>query len=220
MATDSGRYSAKVPLQLRCGKCHEPNTLKIHLNQSSFDWTCPACRYTHSGFFGLDVTIGVLLLEKSRNELLQEKDYPMAVVFAAMAFESELSRLFGKWKEIECNMSGKTFQREKCESELRNFISIDRKIEGISQFLVGSGIDDFVRSRPELEGQIARNFKSVRVGSLAADFQKQLFWPRNSVLHWGDAKYSYEDAARCFTFAELGLRIHREMDSHRRASLP
>jgi hypothetical protein len=143
----------------------------------------------------------------------------MAVVFAAMAFESELSQLFGKWKEIECIMPGTTFHREECESELRNFVSIDRKIEGVSQFLVGSGIDDFVRSRPELEGQISRNFKSVRVGSLAADFQKQLFWPRNSVLHWGGARYSYEDAARCFTFAELGLQILREMDRHRRASL-
>jgi len=161
-----------------------------------------------------------MLLEKSRNELLQEKDYPMAIVFAAMAVESELSRLYGKWKEIECIMPGREFNREECETELRSFISIDRKIEGVSKFLVGSGIDDFVGSRPELEERASKYFRSVRVGSLASDFQKQLFWPRNSVLHWGDVKYSYDDAAKCFTFAELGLHIFRAMDGHRRATLP
>ena len=83
-----------------------------------------------------------------------------------------------------------------------------------------SGIDDFVRSKPELEAHISSSFQSVRVGHLAEDFQRHLFWPRNSVLHWGDAKFSYEDAAKCFSIAELGLRILREIDAHRRVSLP
>src|SRR5579859_2624825 len=79
----SQKFSAKIPLQLRCDKCKEPFTLKIHLNQTSFDWTCPKCGFVHVSFLGLDVTIGYLLREKSRHELLQEKDYPMAIVFAA-----------------------------------------------------------------------------------------------------------------------------------------
>ncbi len=220
MQQQSEKYSAKVPLQLRCDKCKEPFTLKIQLNQISFDWTCPKCGFVHVSFLGLDTTIGLLLREKSRHELLYEKDYPMAIVFAATAFESELSRLFGKWKEIECIMPGKIFDREECERELRGFITIDRRIEGVSQFLVGSGIDDFVKSRPALHTQISANFKSVRVGHLPADFQQHLFWPRNNVLHWGDAKYSYEDAAKCFNIADLGLLILREMDAHRRAGLP
>jgi len=218
--TESEKHSAKVPLQLGCDKCKEPFTLKIHLNQTSFDWTCPKCGFVHMGLLGLEVTIGVLLREKSRHELLQEKDYPMAIVFAATAFESELSRLFGKWKEIECIMPGRIFDREECERELRRFNTIDRKIEGVSQFLVGSGIDDFVKSRPPLNTHISANFTSIRVGHLPADFQQHLFWPRNSVLHWGDAKYSYKDAAKCFSIADLGLWILREMDLYRRASLP
>ncbi len=114
-------------------------------------------------------------------------------------------------------MPGKIFDREKCERELRGFTAIDRKIEGVSNFLVGSGIDDFVKSRPVLRDHITANFKSIRVGNLPADFQQHLFWPRNSVLHWGNARYSYEDAAKCFSFAELGLWILHEMDLHRRA---
>lgn len=220
MHTQSEKYSAKVPLLFRCDKCKEPFTQKIHLSQTSFDWTCPKCGFVHVSFLGLDTTIGLLLREKCRHELLQEKDYPMAIVFAAMAFESELSRLFGKWKEIECIMPGKIFDQDACERELRGFAAIDRKIDGVSQFLVSCGIDDFVKSRPPLHAHITANFKSIRVGHLPADFQQHLFRPRNSVLHWGDAKYSYEDAAKCFSIADLGLWILREMDLQRRAGLP
>jgi hypothetical protein len=219
VSADTEKYSAKVPLQLKCHNCKEPFTHKVHLGKTSFDWTCPTCGFKHPSFLGLDVTVGVLLLEKSRYELIQEKDFSMAVVFAAMAFESELSRLFLKWKEIECLTTGAELDREECERQLRDFKTIGRKIEEVSQFLVKSGIDDFVRSKTHLRDQISKGFKSIRVGTLAADIQRHLFWPRNEVLHWGDAKNSYEDAARCFSIANLGLIILREMDSDRRAML-
>jgi hypothetical protein len=219
MNPGTDKYSAKIPFAVKCHNCNQPFTHKFHLSETSFEWTCPKCGFEHPSFLGLDVTIGVLLLEKSRYELLQEKDFPMAVVFAAMAFESELSRLFLKWKEIDCLGRGVELDREECEVQLRDFKAINRKIEEISQFLVGAPIDDFVASKPNLRDTIATGFKSVRVGSLAADFQQHLFWPRNKVLHWGDAKNSYEEAARCFSIANLGLTILREMDSHRRTTL-
>ena len=219
MSAATDKYSAKIPFPVKCHSCNEPFTHKLHLSETSFDWTCPKCGFEHPSFLGVDVTIGVLLLEKSRYELLQEKDFPMAVVFAAMAFESELSRLFLKWKKIDCPGRRVELDREEYEVQLRDFKTISRKIEGISQFLVGATIDDFVASKPNLRGTIATGFKSIRVGSLAADFQEHLFWPRNKILHWGDVKNSYEDAARCFRIANLGLIILREMDSHRRTML-
>jgi hypothetical protein len=216
---DSKKYPAKVPLSLKCHNCKEPFTHRVHLGMNSFDWTCPKCGFEHPSFLGLDVTVGVLLLEKSRYELLQEKDFPMAVVFAAMAFESELSRLFLKWKEIECHAAGSDLDREQCERELRDLKTINRKIDEVSQLLVNSSMDDFVSSKKHLRDQISSGFKSIRVDTLVADFQKHLFWPRNKVLHWGDAKNSYEDAARSYSIANLGLIILREMDSDRRVKL-
>jgi len=219
VSADSEKYSAKVPLNLNCHNCKEPFTHKVHLGQTSFDWTCPKCGFEHPSFLGLDVTVGVLLLEKSRHELLQEKDFSMTVVFAAMAFESELSRLFLKWKEIEGLTTGAGLDREECERQLRDFKTINRKIEEVSQFLVNSGIDEFVSSKTDLRDQISTGFKSIRLGTLAADFQEHLFWPRNKVLHWGDAKNSYEDAAKAYSIANLGLMILRKMDSDRRMLL-
>lgn len=218
MSTESEKYAAKVPVQFSCRKCGEPANLKIHLSEGAFDWACPKCNLPHTGLFGLDVTVGVLLHEKSRHEILHEKDFAMAIVFSAMAFESELSRLFNKWKEIACIMPGIPFDREACERELRNFQTIGRKIDGVSQFVVRSGMDDFVRSRADLSASVAAS-RRLRVGHLPEDFQKHLFWPRNNVLHWGDAKYSYDEAAECFAIAGLGLSILRAMDYYRR-SLP
>ena len=143
----------------------------------------------------------------------------MAIVLAAMAFDSELSRLFGKWKRIDAMKANKGFDREECEKELRNFKTINRKIEQVSRLLVNKGIDEFVSACPELQDAISIRFQSIRIGSLAEDFKRHLFWPRNKVLHWGDAKHSYEDAARCYSLANMGLQILREMDQERREYL-
>lgn len=161
----------------------------------------------------------MLLLVKSRHEIIDEEDFSMGIVFAAMAFESELSRLFFKWKDIECGGAGMQLDREQCEEQLRNFKTISGRIEGVSRYLVGCGIDDFVSARAHLRDPISTGFKSIRVGSLAADFQQHLFWPRNKVLHWGDAKNSYEDAAKCYSIANQGLTILRAMDLDRRTTL-
>jgi len=78
---------------------------------------------------------------------------------------------------------------------------------------------DFVTSKTHLREQISKGFTSIKIGSLAADFQGHLFWPRNRVPHWGDAKNSYQDAAKCYSIANLGLTILREMDLERRKIL-
>ncbi len=89
-AADSGpvnsaseKYAGKVPLQLKCSKCGEPASIKIHLDATTFDWTCPKCGSQHQSLFGLDVTIGFLILdERSRYELCIEQDSSMSVRFA------------------------------------------------------------------------------------------------------------------------------------------
>lgn len=219
MSTDSEKFSLKIPLALKCSKCEEPASPKIHLDQTSYDWTCPRCGFVHPSFVGLDVTIGFLLLERSRYELITEKDFSMSIVMSATAFESELSRLFGKWKQIDALRADQGFDGEACEKELRDFGNIDRKIDRVSQFLVNKGIDVFVSGCAELSEPISTRFQSMRLGSLAKDLQKHLFWPRNQILHWGDAQNSYEDAAVCYSLANMGLLILRKMDEERRKQL-
>jgi hypothetical protein len=213
------KVAVKVPLPLKCSGCGEMASIKIHLDNTTFDWTCPKCGFFHPSFLGLDLTIGFLILLKSRHEIISERDFSMAIVLAAMAFESQLSYLFGKWSAIDASKAGRNFDRTRCESEMRKFGTVDRKIAEVSKLLVGKGIDEFVSAYPDLHQAITNDFKSIRLGFLARDFQEHLFWPRNAILHWGDAKNSLEDASRCYSFANLGLLILQKMDEQRRLSL-
>src|SRR5260370_131926 len=185
MSTDSEKFSLKIPLALKCSKCKEPASPKIHLDQTSFDWTCPKCGFVHPSLFGLDVTIGFLLLERSRYELITDKDFSMSIVMSAMAFEAELSRLFGKCKQIDALRADQDFDREACEKELRDFGNIDRKIDKVSQFLVNKGIDVFVSGCAELSDPISTRFQSIRLGSLTKDFHKNWISPRTQILYRG-----------------------------------
>src|SRR5487761_568897 len=43
---------------------------------------------------------------------------------------------------------------------------------------------------------IGEGFPSLHQGSLATNFQRAVFWPRNKVLHHGTASHTRDDAAR------------------------
>jgi hypothetical protein len=101
MSNDSEKFSLKVPLPLQCTQCSAPETVRIHLDTDSFEWTCPKCGFEHPSFLAYELTIGWRLLLRSRYEINSEKDFAMGIVMAAMAFEAELSRLFVKWKMID-----------------------------------------------------------------------------------------------------------------------
>jgi hypothetical protein len=209
----SEKFAVQVRWQLKCSGCGEPASIRIRLDETSFDWTCPKCNRVHPTFLG-SFTVGVLLLEKSWYELKVEKDFSMAIVFAAMAFESQLSYLFGKWRSIDTGEAGEEF-RAQCEREMRDFKTIDRRIAEVSNLLVGQGMDEFVSALPDLRETITTRLTSLRLGSLPNDFQKHLFWQRNAILHWGDKKHSYEDAAQCWSLADFGLWILQRMDEAR-----
>jgi len=87
------------------------------LTRRQSEWAFENCGSENSGFFDPDVTIGVLLLERSGHEFRAERDYSMGIIMAAMALDTELSRLFGKWKEIDANRAGLPFDREAIDQQ-------------------------------------------------------------------------------------------------------
>lgn len=209
----------KIPLHLECSQCHHPAIVKLHLDSTSFDWTCDNCGQYHPSFFGLEVTVGFLLLERSRYELVDEQDFSMSIVLSAMALDAELSRLFRKWTTIEELRANRDLDEEKCETLLRRFKTSKEKITEVSELLYPGGIEAFVGASTDWSRTISEGFPSLRLGSLASDFQRALFWPRNRILHGGYAKHTEEDAKKCFSIAWLGLRILQNMDHEKRQTL-
>ena len=209
-----------IPLQLKCPSCGALRTQRVHLSDPSADFTCSQCGNTCYGVPDLDVTVGVLILARSWYELEIEKDYDMAIVLAATALDCELSWLYCKWKKIDALGVGTGFSVEACEDELRRLGNVADKIEGVSEMLYQGGIERFVADSASWRDTVNDGFSSLHSGSLAKDFQESIFWPRNRVLHQGQANHTAKDAERCYSIAELGIQISKDMDKARRGADP
>ncbi len=209
----------KIPLRLPCQNCGATDPVDIHLDDDSPDWVCQCCGKENSGFFELEFTIGYKILARSEWEHNARKDYSMSIILSAMAFECELSRLFNKWTHISALTSEQDrVNDEEIETMLRKYASIRERIEAVGKLLDPRGLDDFVRSSARLRETIESGFPSLHIGSLAQDFQRTLFWPRNRILHTGYTGYTQEDSARCHSIARLALGILHDMDLARRTS--
>lgn len=208
-----------IPRRLMCPNCGTPLMHRVHLNNPSLRFTCTECGQTWHEVPGLGQTVGVLILDRSGYELEIEKDYDMAIVLAAAALDCELSLLYCKWKGIEANRAGASFTPEVCEEELRSLANIVNKIKKVSGMMYQGGIEAFVGSSTEWSATIKSRFPSLHIGSLEIDFQKIVFRPRNRVLHQGYADHTEEDASKCYSIAELGIRILKDMDKLRAEGL-
>lgn len=206
-------------LSIACQSCRAMRQVPLHLNEDSFDWTCEACGNTNYGFFGLEFTIGYRILLRSEHEFRVVQDYSMSIALSATAFECELSRLFRKWTQIAALREGGLPEDSAIDEMLRKHRTIRDKIEEVGRLLDSRGIDEFARSSTALRNAIENDFPSLHLGSLAEDFQKTLFWPRNRILHTGHTKYEEADAVRCYNIARFGLHLLREMDIARRETV-
>lgn len=206
----------KIPLLLTCNNCSQERYVDIDLVDSSYDWGCE-CGEKNLAFFSGNLTIGVRLLFRSKYECLEKKDYSLSIVFSATAMECELSRLFFKWREIEALNNGSEDNDEEFEGTLRNLGNIDKKIEKIAKMMDSRGIIRFVRETLFLREMIEKGFPSLCIDDLAKGFQKNLFWPRNKILHLGNSLFGLEDAIKCFNISTLGIKIFEVLDRDKEA---
>jgi len=165
----------------------------------------------------LDWTKGWRILERSKEYYLDLADYSTSIIFSAMAFEAELARLYFKWRDIDVmRTETRRPSEEELEDEYRRLGStIADRIERVALLLDHRGIDEFARGS-DLTDRIDEGYPSLNVGSLSADFQSSLFWPRNRILHAGYTGYGPEDAVRAHNIASLGLALLKRMDLARR----
>ncbi len=187
----------------------------MHLNELRFEATC-GCGKDLSGVLA-GFTTGDKLIRRSLYEYHENADYALCVVFAATEMECELSRLFIKWSRID-SLASTWPTDEELEASLRKFPNVATRIDQVSKLMYPAGFTSFVHTQTELKQMIIEGFKQLDVNDLPLSFQKQLFWPRNRILHLGDAQVKEDQARYCFNTATLGLRILDLLDQHRRAA--
>jgi hypothetical protein len=169
-------------------------------------------------------TLGWRILEKARWEYLNAADYSTSIVFAAMAIEAELARMYFKWRGIDVlhgmiaglrPLAADRLSDEELNEEYRSLgRTIAEKIDTVARLLDPRGIDEFAKTS-DLREQIAEGFPSLALGSLAADIQQTVFWPRNRIVHAGYLDHTAEDAKRVCNVASLVLELLKRMDRAR-----
>lgn len=206
-----------IPFKYYCKKCVTEKWVNINQEEQSFHYECD-CGTEGDVFLSQDYTIGVKILYKSQYELEVNKDYSLSIVLSATAFECELSRLYFKWTEIDRNEQGEEISNDKLEEMLWKVGTIDTKIENVAKLMNPEGIGDFVRKSSELSEIISTGFPSLDINNLSKSFQKNLFWPRNRILHLGYSNYNEDNATRCLRISSLGIELFNEMDELRQGS--
>ena len=169
-----------------------------------------------SGALSSDLTIGFRSLYRSEYELNQRQDQILSIVFSALAFEWEITRLHNKWMHIESLESGEFLSTEILEESLKKYRSIYDKIKITGKLLHPDGFEKYAKHDHEFRETIDKKFPSLNLDSLIKDFEKNIFWPRNNILHNGNTNYNKDDALKAYNISYLGLVILNSMDKYRR----
>jgi|WetSurMetagenome_2_1015567.scaffolds.fasta_scaffold486180_1 hypothetical protein len=207
----------KSPIKLKCTDCGVEYEVMVLPNDSHFDTKCE-CGTNLPGVL-IGYTIGYKILERSRYEYHHNSDYPLCIVFAATAMECQLSKLFFKWKRITSfNQRSVIISDPELEIMLRKYSNIADRIEEVSKLMYPSGFSSFIKTHPDLVDIISKGYNRLDLENLSEGFQRELFWPRNRILHLGDDKYDSQSATYCFHVAELGLTILDRLDTYKKAA--
>ena len=203
-----------IPLKYQCRNCGNEDWIKIQQEDSHFNYDC-TCGYRGSIYLGQTYNISEKLLERSRYEYENNHDYALSIILAAMAFESQISQFYVRTREILKSKDGNEATREdfeKWEEELRSMNGVANKIKRISEILVPGGLERYVKDNYELRTALEEGFPSLDIDNLAVSLQKELFWPRNEILHYGKSHHTAENALKCLNIAAVSMQLFNDME--------
>lgn len=204
----------KSSFPIRCS-CGQELTLETTGTAPFPDKYCPNCGSVICAVD--DRLVSTRIFNKSWMEL-HSGDFTMAIVLSAMAVECELARVFVKWKAIDLGTPGSAPQKDKdsWDKELRGWIKIGARLDGVCKFLTGHDFDSFVAIQENLaKAVLERHPDSTGANSLKKYFEERLFWKRNVIVHLGKIDFGQQDAHGCRLTAETLFQIVSEMDAER-----
>lgn len=213
------RSSVKVPFHIRCMECGETTTVEVNLDDHAIDGTAACGHYNH-GLLDVSFTVGTRLLARARHEFAERDDYSMAIVFSAMAVDCALSRAYFKHAKIAGYQRMEEIPDADIEAEVRKLGGIRSKIEAVFATLGEDGLRGFFGRHQEIAEIVRTNFPSLSCEVYAQDVERELFWRRNRIVHFGEARLDRDVAIRCLNIATLTVEmidvLDRDASSDRR----
>jgi hypothetical protein len=167
-------------------RCGQVNTVPARVGKELPDVRCTICGSTIFGCGHVEASEGIL--SRAQQEI-NGGEYALAVLFAAMALESQLASLFYKRRRIDARIkTGPEPSLDGIEEEYRRIGGIIEKLNATAQLLVGKSLDSLVSDQEQTLASWIDEF-AARVfpeGEIAKTLRERLFWPRNHIVHFGE----------------------------------
>lgn len=205
----------KIRLPVVCPDCKTRTAISVDLNDIDVD-AIAECGHRQWGALP-NLSVGKKLLCRATQEF-EAKEYPLVIVFSAMAVDCELSELYRKREQLrqyESNNEAPHIKDEVLEERLRSVGQIKKKIDHVAKLLGYTSLDAFVDQDTTFREQISAGFSSLSTSNFTDSVIEALFWPRNSILHFGNTSYGKSEAKICFNIARVLIDMLGFMDNER-----
>jgi hypothetical protein len=143
-------------------------------------------------------------------------DYTLSTVLGAVAVESDLARVYIKWREIETGLPNEITDadRARFEDELRRQYKIVDRLDMVSTYLTNLKFNEYVESDVDLRAFVLKAHPKVAAHpSLKKYFEEQLFWKRNAIAHFGKIDSTKAEGESCFNATTTLFTIFAAMDA-------
>jgi len=196
---------------VKCG-CGQAINLEAAGTKDFPSVQCPKCGNTIVPI--ADALVHKRIFNRGYMEL-QDGDFTLAIVFAAMAVECYVAYLYLKWKGIDHGLSGQSVSSAEEDSwadDLRKWNSVGARFDKVCDLLTNQTFDSFLASTVE----VAQKYPAMQaVPSAKQWFQDELFAKRNLVVHRGAIDFQQQEASACVEIARTLLGVFEKMDGVR-----
>jgi hypothetical protein len=199
---------------IKCSCGHE-QTLETMGTDPFKDTTCGKCG---SALIIVDDGFASWRIYNKALQFLRSNDYTLSIILGAVAVESELGRIYVKWRSIDTRLPYEITDadREKFEDELRKCFKIIDRLDMVSEYLTKLKFNEYVQSDGNLNAFVLKAHPDAATNpSLKKLFEEQLFWKRNAIAHAGKIDSTKEDAEKCFNVANMLFKILDAMDKEK-----
>lgn len=204
------RMKSFFPIKCQCGHEH---TLETVGTEPFKDTTCPSCG---SAMIIVDDGFASWRIYNKARQFLMSGDYTLSTVLGAVAVESELARVYIKWRSIETGLPYEITDadRENFEDELRKCFKIVDRLDMVSEYLTKLKFNEFVQADADVSDFVLKAHpESATNPSLKKFFEEELFWRRNAIAHAGKIDSTKQQGEKCFNAANTMFKILATMDA-------
>jgi hypothetical protein len=218
----------KFTVPVACGSCGRDFSTLGYGELTFPPATCPSCGQTIHIIDPLTFSVIAQRLLYRGDAELKNGDFTMPIICGAMAIESALTSLFLKWRQLEHGFPGNSTtdaDRETWEKEYRDGTrpgGFPNSANFVSSYLTGKSFDGFAADF------LRRSSKAAIIGAglpmyesqMKTDYiNRELFYKRNRIMHWGEVKYEKSDAEKALAASGAAFALLTVMDKEKAAEL-